>query len=61
MSWMNLINYQNTMTINVQETEEGFTITWDPDDPIESQLNHWTEQDFIQAIQDKCNEINSDH
>lgn len=49
------------MTINVQETEEGFTITWDPDDPIESQLNTWTEQDFIQAIQDKCNEINSTH
>lgn len=48
------------MTIKVTELDDGsLDITWDKDDPIESQLNTWTEQDFIQAIQDKCNEINS--
>lgn len=49
------------MMINVQETEEGFTITWDPDDPIESAFNDWTEEDFIKVILHKCNEIINEH
>ena len=27
-----------------------FQISWDENDPLESQLNNWTEQDFIDAI-----------
>lgn len=44
--------------IDVTEQEDGtLTITWDSNDPIESQLNTWTEQDFIDVITKKCNEI----
>ncbi len=44
--------------INVTEEADGsWTITWDENDPIESQLNNWTEDDFIQCIMDKCKEL----
>jgi hypothetical protein len=37
--------------INVEDNEDGsVTITWDENDPIESMMNDWTEQDFIDAI-----------
>lgn len=37
--------------IEVKELEDGsLYISWDENDPLESQLNHWTEQDFINAI-----------
>ena len=37
--------------IEVKELEDGsLDISWDKNDPLESQLNHWTEQDFIDAI-----------
>ncbi|MFZ9244831.1 MAG: hypothetical protein ACO22S_06975 [Burkholderiaceae bacterium] len=37
--------------IDVTENEDGsFTISWDENDPIESRLNDWTEQDFVRAI-----------
>ena len=43
--------------INVVEEPDGsLTITWDQNDPIESQLNTWTQQDFIDVITTKCNE-----
>ncbi len=46
------------MAINVTEEQDGsFTITWDESDPIESQLNTWTEQDFIDAIMERCKEV----
>lgn len=38
------------MTINVKETKDGFEISWDPDDPVESVFNDWTEDDFRAAI-----------
>lgn len=39
------------MTIEVvQNDDKSFTITWDENDPQESILNEWTEQDFIDAI-----------
>jgi hypothetical protein len=39
------------MTIEVKEEKDGsLTISWNEDDPLESQLNHWTEQNFIDAI-----------
>lgn len=47
------------MTIQVTEEQDGsLTISWDENDPIESQLNSWTQQDFIDAIMVKCNENN---
>lgn len=44
--------------INVTEESDGsLTISWDENDPIESQLNTWTADDFIQCIMDKCKEL----
>lgn len=37
--------------IDVKDNEDGtFEISWDENDPQESILNTWTEQDFIDAI-----------
>ena len=36
-----------------QDGENKFTISWDENDPHESMFNTWTEEDFINAIQDK--------
>jgi len=47
--------------IEVKETEDGFTISWDPDDPLESIFNTWTEQDFIDAIMKQCEEVIAAH
>ena len=33
-----------------EETDGTFTISWDENDPLESVLNTWTEQDFIDTI-----------
>lgn len=41
----------------IEETDGSLTISWDENDPIESQLNTWTEQDFIDCIMDKCKEL----
>ena len=44
--------------IECVENEDGsLTLTWDPDDPVESMLNDWTEQDFIDCIMAKCDEV----
>jgi hypothetical protein len=44
--------------VNVTEEADGsLTITWNENDPVESQLNTWTEQDFIDVIMDKCKEL----
>jgi len=46
------------MAIEVKEEENGsFTISWDENDPVESILNTWTEQDFIDAIMERCKEV----
>ena len=43
------------MTIQVRELENNeFQITWDPNDPIESIMNTWTEEDFIREIKEYC-------
>ena len=43
------------MTIQVRELENNeFQITWDPNDPIESMLSTWTEEDFIREIREYC-------
>ena len=39
--------------IDVKENEDGsFDISWDENDPQESIMNTWTEQDFIKVITD---------
>lgn len=43
--------------IECKETDDGFLISWDPNDPIESAFNTWTEEDFIRVIMEKCNAI----
>ena len=47
--------------INVTETDDGMTITWDPNDPVESVFNTWTEQDFINVIMAECNRVIEEH
>ena len=47
------------MTIDVDEWYDGdghlnLTITWDHNDPYESQFNDWTESDFLNAIRNAC-------
>lgn len=39
-----------------QEADDSFTIDWDPNDPKESTLNSWTEEDFINAIRESLND-----
>ena len=42
--------------IECHENEDGsLLITWDKEDPVESQLNTWTEDDFVRAIMDEAN------
>ena len=44
--------------IDVKQEDDGsLTIYWDENDPKESILNTWTEEDFINAIQDKLNTL----
>ena len=44
--------------IDCTENEDGsLTISWDENDPKESLLNTWSEQDFIDCIMDKCKEV----
>jgi len=46
------------MTIRVtQNDDQTFTIDWDENDPQESILNHWTEEDFINAIENKLRSL----
>ena len=44
------------MTITVEKKENNtFEILWDKNDPIESILNTWTEEDFIICITNYLN------
>jgi hypothetical protein len=44
--------------IDVKEREDGsFDISWDENDPVESILNTWTEQDFINVIMNRCEKV----
>jgi hypothetical protein len=39
--------------IEVQQNDDGsLQIDWDPKDPVESIMNDWTAEDFIQALKD---------
>ena len=46
-----------TMINVTQEDDNTFTITWDENDPEESIFNTWTEEDFINAIQNHLNAL----
>jgi hypothetical protein len=45
----------------VFEEDESITIEWDPDHPVTSVFNTWTEQDFKDCILAKCKEIIDKH
>lgn len=46
------------MVIKVELLGDGdFEIEWDENDPVESQMNDWSEQDFIDAISEGCEQI----
>jgi hypothetical protein len=48
--------------IDVKQIAEGtFNISWDENDPIESQLNHWTEEDFINFFTEKLLQMVDDN
>jgi hypothetical protein len=48
--------------IDVKENPEGtFNISWNENDPIESQLNHWTEEDFIKFFTEKLLQMVDDN
>jgi hypothetical protein len=47
----------------IQVTEEpdgSMTIDWDPNDPVESIMNNWTEEDFIEAFKDHLKKLQED-
>jgi hypothetical protein len=47
--------------IKVKQLEDNsFEISWNENDPVESQLNHWEEKDFIKCFCDACEELKSD-
>jgi hypothetical protein len=49
------------MTIKVTEKEDGsFEISWNEFDPVESIMNDWTEQDFIQALTEYLDKLKED-
>jgi len=44
--------------IDCTENEDGtFTISWDENDPVESLMNTWTEQDFIDIIMNEIQHL----
>jgi len=46
------------MTISVNENPDGtFTIDWDHEDPQESLLNDWTEEDFTNYLSSYCEKL----
>lgn len=47
--------------MDVFETDDGFEITWDPEDPVEAVLNDWTDEDFIKVIMEATNNVLTEH
>lgn len=37
--------------------DSEYQISWDVNDPVESQLNFWTEEDFLNCIKERCEEL----
>lgn len=42
------------------ESDGSITIDWDENDPIESQMNDWTEEDFIRVIGEQLKMLSED-
>ena len=48
--------------IDVKENEDGsFDISWDENDPVETILNTWTQQDFIDCIMSRVKQTLEEH
>jgi hypothetical protein len=44
--------------IEFKEEQDGtFTISWNENDPVESMMNNWTEEDFLDAIQKQLDKL----
>jgi hypothetical protein len=43
-----------------QEPDGSMTIDWDSNDPVESIMNDWTADDFIQALQEYLEQLKTD-
>ena len=44
--------------MDCKENEDGtFTIEWDENDPVESVMNDWTEDDFIRVITEYAEKV----
>lgn len=47
--------------IEVKElADNSFEISWDENDPLESIMNTWTENDFLDAIEKYLNQLKND-
>lgn len=47
--------------IEVKELEDNsFEISWDENDPLESMMNTWNEQDFINAIMNRIERLQNE-
>ena len=40
------------MRVILNEDDGTMTVEWDENDPFESQMNDWTEEQFLEAIED---------
>ena len=55
---LNQLGWKEGDVVEWVDNEDGsLTISWDSSDPVESMLNDWTEQDFIDCIMAKCDEV----
>ncbi len=40
-----------------QEPDGSMTIDWDENDPVESIMNDWTSEDFIQVLKEHLEQV----
>ena len=45
----------------VIEQDNSMTISWDPDHPVTSLFNTWSEGDSLDAILTRCKEVLGEH
>jgi len=57
---MNKMTEDFPMTV-VFEEDDSITIDWDPDHPVTSVFNTWSEEDFLEAIITRCKEVLKEH
>ena len=55
------MNFGRQKMIECKEEDDGsLTISWDENDPTESILNDWTEEDFTKAITDHLDKLKNE-